>query len=489
MKLIIHANLIILSPTQALIDKARKDLTIGNPKYYMNKHLGIWNNTEPETLEIFSLAGDVLEVPRGYDISDFLTQFENIDDQTVKLPASLPIIPNLTPFQFQTDATDAFVASGQGGIIAPCGAGKTEIAINIINRLRVPTLVIVHKVDLVHQWHDRIRTRLGLDAATVIGSKKKVGLVTIATVQSLYSISGLTKFTAENFYSKFAMVILDEAHHAPAKSWMQILAKCPAQYRLWLTATEKRKDGLGPTLPLIGGRIVYRVEHKALLEIGRIIAPEYVEHNLSFVTFTPKKMVCDRKSKESREIVNNYALDQAIMFNTQRNEYIVSQIEKDYHAGKFILVLSPKNVNHCEMLHAMLESRNIKSELLVASGNFKVKPKDRERILAEARVGTCRLIIATSLAEEGLDVPVLDTIHLTYPMTYCEQAVGRIMRSCCTKAAATVHDYVDVCISYLVERAKGRRKFFKTIGSKKTFGNLEPVAGPLTELDKLVFNK
>lgn len=49
------------------------------------------------------------------------------------------------------------VDKGGGGLLEiPCGRGKTVIALNIISKLKVKTLVIVHKSFLLNQWIERI---------------------------------------------------------------------------------------------------------------------------------------------------------------------------------------------------------------------------------------------------------------------------------------------------------------------------------------------
>ena len=50
------------------------------------------------------------------------------------------------------------VNKGGGGLLEiPCGRGKTVIALNIISKLKVKTLVIVHKSFLLNQWIERIQ--------------------------------------------------------------------------------------------------------------------------------------------------------------------------------------------------------------------------------------------------------------------------------------------------------------------------------------------
>lgn len=74
------------------------------------------------------------------------------------------------------------------------------------------------------------------------------------------------------------------------------------------------------------------------------------------------------------------------------------------------------------------------------------------------------------MADEGLDIPRLDRVHLTYPSRAegkIEQQVGRIQRAFPGKKRAVVHDYVDN-VSLLRNQALNRRKVYKQIGLEVT---------------------
>ena len=463
MRLIIGSNLIIVDPDQELLDRVHKELIISNPAYFTQKHIGLRKVEEPKTLQLFTLGGNVLELPRGVDISKELPRFTSIEDRMCY--GNQVVFPNLkvTPFKFQEDAADTFARFGQGGVIAPCGAGKTEIAIVTMAKLQVSTLILVHSKDLLRQWQERIRSRLGYEAGQVADGKIDLKPITIATVQSLYSTRGILKYTFESFYKEFGLVILDEAHHAPANSWTVILSRCPAAKRMWLTATEKRRDGLGPLIPLSCGRIIYRIQHNELLSLRRIMAPTYIPHYLPFLqgAFTRKALIDGKQC----DIVDKRKLDASIIGHTDRTNFILENIIKDYNAGRTCLVLSQKSVRLCEELHDRLLMRGIIPLILVASGKYAVKKNsDREILFEKIRQGKSRILIATNIAEEGLDLPMLDSLHLAYPSGECEQAVGRVCRVHPGKTDALVHDYVDNCVEHLVNLSVKRRRIIHKIG-------------------------
>ena len=78
----------------------------------------------------------------------------------------------------------------------------------------------------------------------------------------------------------------------------------------------------------------------------------------------------------------------------------------------------------------------------------------------------CQVIFATSqFASEGLDIPALDTLFLTTPMSDVEQAVGRILRAFEGKKDPIVVDIRDDKVAKFKRAGESRDKFFKRIGA------------------------
>ncbi len=53
----------------------------------------------------------------------------------------------------------ALVDGVQGLVVAPCGAGKTEIGCAAIARVGRSALILVHTLDLATQWQERVKLR------------------------------------------------------------------------------------------------------------------------------------------------------------------------------------------------------------------------------------------------------------------------------------------------------------------------------------------
>lgn len=132
-----------------------------------------------------------------------------------------------------------------GGIFkATTGFGKTNVALEIIRRLGVTTLVLVHKDMLVRQWVERIEKWLP-NARVGIVQEKKCDFqdkdIVIAMEQSLALEDG-SRYPKELYESAFGLVVADEVHRVSAPTWAPLLPRFASAFRLGLSATPRRKD-------------------------------------------------------------------------------------------------------------------------------------------------------------------------------------------------------------------------------------------------------
>lgn len=138
-------------------------------------------------------------------------------------------------------ALDAVRAGGNTIALLPhaTGTGKTVTAIADARRLNLRTLFVVHTKELVEQavgkfaelWPGVSCGRFGDSVRDTIEH------VVVGTVQSL--AKNLTDFPPD----AFGYLIVDEAHHATAESYRQVLGYFKPRFTLGLTATPDRADG------------------------------------------------------------------------------------------------------------------------------------------------------------------------------------------------------------------------------------------------------
>jgi superfamily II DNA or RNA helicase len=168
---------------------------------------------------------------------------------------SLPFTPEpiLTPRPYQEAALDAWLgAGGRGVVVLPTGAGKTLVALLAIARQAVWTLVVVPTLDLLEQWRKAVVEILGAPEGLVGvfgGGQRDLSPITIITYDSA------AIHTRD--LNRYGLIVFDEVHHLPASSYRLAAEGTMAPYRLGLSATPERTDGLEHDLIRLVGPLVY----------------------------------------------------------------------------------------------------------------------------------------------------------------------------------------------------------------------------------------
>ncbi len=425
------------------------ELTIANPAYAAATKRGRVPFRLAPTIGALGIVGDEVRIPRGF--AGRLRAIAQEHDETIKwreqrvLPEQLDGLRAVSLRPYQERCVSAFIYRQQGLLLGPCGCGKTRMGVGAISRLRTPSIVLVASLDLAQQWIEQIREVLGCEAGLIGDGTYDVRPITVALVQSL---SRRSDAELDVLLGQFGLLIIDEAHHTPAETVGRIVDRSPAKYRLGLTATPDREDGLGPMLGWYVGPIVAEVSHEELIACGALIAPELVTvpTDFSFVYRGP----------------NDYAaLLDALEANEARNQLIVDTIEDEVRDGHSCLALSGR-VAHCKHIADALIARGVIAIAMTGA----LSKKRRAEILDGVRDGSVQVLVATQIADEGLDCPRLSRVFLTFPARAkgrTEQRLGRIMRPHPSKSDAIVYDFADVRVGVLRYQHRIRREALERV--------------------------
>ena len=153
---------------------------------------------------------------------------------------------NLRPYQ--TEAVNRVMESWQDGVqktllILPTGTGKTVVFCSIGDRILRSggkVLILAHRGELLEQAADKFEAVTGLRPELEKAECTTVGSWTNAVVGSVQSFnpSRLERFAPD----EFSHIIVDEAHHTMAASYMRILDHFADAKVLGVTATADRGD-------------------------------------------------------------------------------------------------------------------------------------------------------------------------------------------------------------------------------------------------------
>jgi superfamily II DNA or RNA helicase len=415
--------------------------------------------------------------PRCFDVSSVYDGGVKIAyrmTETEEAKAEKLVLSGLKLRDYQESAVNVFSALSTGYVVAPCGSGKTSIGIGALAAVDTKALVLVHTKDLMEQWATRIAgDEDGLKppglveassgkppSVTMYGDGKKdiSGRIVIATFQSLARMPFWDRYELGR---KFGLVVADECHLVPAATFSDVMACMPARFRLGLTATPERSDDLSVVLDFTFGARISEISLKELVDRRVVMLPKAVFLETGF---SSSELAMDdddgwgsskKKELSWSKYVNSLSSDPG------RRSVIIDTAMALVRSGRQTLVLCER-VESCHELAAEMSKLGVRAEAITGG----VSKKVRKSLISDAENGAIDIIVATQLADIGLDLPGLGAAILTTPTKQTgrlQQRVGRIMRYKNGKKTPILVDLLD---EDGVARAMARKrgKFFKSIG-------------------------
>jgi len=365
-----------------------------------NEKRGFSNWSTPRELCYLAEKDNGLAVPRG--CTREMIRILNTSGTPFRLNDQRRTLPDVD-FQFsgklrhyQQQALDAIFSRDFGTLAAPTGSGKTVIALAAIAARQQPALIVVHTMELMNQWIDRIQAFLNIPAAEVgrIGNGNQVmgERITVALVQSLYKC-------AQDVAPRVGFLLLDECHRAPSRTFTEAVTAFDSRFMLGLSATPWRRDGLSRLIYWYLGDQVHAVKRQGLIESGDILQVEVVWRETAF---TP---TCD-PSIFYQKMMSELVSDEA------RNNLICGDVVKESHNGGGVCLVLSDRKSHCQALADLLALRGVKAEVLTGE----LPANQRQRIVERLNDGKIRVIVATGgLLGEGFDCRRLSRYFLQRP--------------------------------------------------------------------------
>ena len=445
MQIILSSHILIRNKyiDSKLFDFVKKNLTFNNPKY-TNAIEFSRNKTKakfiPRFIKAFSTSKNFLYISRGF-LSPLLMYLNknNISYKIIDNTVTNNFDFELSRMKLRKYQKLAAIKAKQksiGIVKMPCGAGKTITMTDVIRKLKQNTLIIVHTNFIMNQWINYFKQNYDYELGIIQGDNVNIKPITVAMIQTLN-----VREINEQFVNFWGCIITDEVHHVPADTFFDIVNKFPAKYRFGTTATARRTDGLTNMVFATMGEIIYSIKSHTLSKQKYLTIPTVKLINTNFIN----------KSHSYNGIIKE------ISINKKRNIMIASNIYNNMNS--FNLVLSNR-IEHLKNLVSEYSKFSDKYVLITSD----TKPKERLQAIQNMSDGTLHVIFATQLADEGLDIPNLDIIHLAYPTKsdgVIEQRIGRVQRY--KKHTPIVFDYVDNLVPNLYSFTQNRLNLYKNL--------------------------
>ncbi|MYS08990.1 DUF3427 domain-containing protein [Streptomyces sp. SID6041] len=322
-------------------------------------------------------------------------------------------------------------------LVAATGTGKTVMAALDYKQLRqehgrdLRLLFVAHRQEILRQ---SLRTYQDVLVDANFGEELHSGLVpagwkhVFASVQSLKG-QRLEQLPADHF----DVIVIDEFHHGVSSTYRKIIEHFRPLEFLGLTATPERMDGRNVQDEFFDGRIAAEMRLWEALE-NDLLSPF---HYFGITDNTDMSAVAWK-----RGAYDSSALSDLFTGNDARARLVVQAVrDKVANPGAMRALGFCVSVAHATFMAEFFRRAGLRA--LALSGE--TSQEERKAALHALRAGELQVIFSVDLFNEGLDIPVVDTLLLLRPTssaTVFLQQLGRGLRRTQDKAVLTVLDFI-----------------------------------------------
>ncbi|MEF8709656.1 MAG: DEAD/DEAH box helicase family protein [Candidatus Accumulibacter propinquus] len=443
----------------ALRNRLQRLAAFQNPEFYRTQAMRLSTFGKPRVISCAEDHPLYIGLPRGC-LDELLRLLSELNIESVVRDERNPGRPLAVSFHGQLRhtqqlAADALAAHDTGVLAATTAFGKTVVAAWLIARRGVSTLILVHRLQLMEQWMERLSTFLGLsirDIGRIGGGRRRPnGTLDVALIQSL-----VRKGVVNDRVGEYGQLVVDECHHLPAISFEQVARRAKARYLLGLSATVTRKDGHQPIVFMQCGPVRYRVNAKNE-------AAERPFTHAVWIRPTAFRITTPGNPDPRVQFRDLYA---ALIADQDRNRLIADDVTQAVREGRSPVVLTER-IAHLEELAARL-STTVR-HLIVLRGGMGRKPLQQARAqLVSIPENEERVVLATGgYVGEGFDDARLDTLFLTLPVSWrgtIAQYAGRLHRLHDSKREVRIYDYADLNTPMLARMFDRRCRGYEALG-------------------------
>lgn len=363
----------------------------------------------------------------------------NIIDNRIHLPQKYNYQYDITMLRdYQMQAVITSVMHGNGILKVATGGGKTVIAGCTIGALGKKSIFIVHTRDLLYQAKESFEKIFPNEVIGQIGDGViEYRNITVATMQTLAILGGVEvgknkydedatndefKIVADrikkhefNEYRKTVQcVMMDEVQIVCSQTaqGVRFLFES-ADYAFGYSASPWRDDGSDLEIEGAFGERIVDISASELIRSGYLVRPKIMIHNTTYK--------CDDISGNYVDIYKRYIVE-----NDVYNIQVANDAINMWRSGMNTLILVTQ-INHGNAIADIIKSMGIGVSFISGKSGM----KRRKQAIQDMRDGRISLLIASTIADVGLDIPRLQCIveaGAGKSSVTALQRLGRIMR-------------------------------------------------------------
>jgi DNA repair protein RadD len=266
----------------------------------------------------------------------------------------------------------------------PTGGGKTvQIAYIAKNAMSMGrrVLILAHRTELILQASDELKD-MGVTHGIIQAgiSPRTSRQIQVASVQTI--VRRLDRV------GDYDLIIIDEAHHAPAGNYQKILKQYPGAKVLGFTATPRRLDGKGLDScfdELVTGPTIHELIQMGNLKQPKIFAPDIID------TSKLRSRFGDFEQKELEEITDKPTITGCA----------VSAYRK--YGNNWPAIVRCVSIAHSEHVAEAFRTAGYRAQSI----NGKTPHPERKKLLSDLGQKNLDLLMFCDLIGEGVNIPVV----------------------------------------------------------------------------------
>ena len=312
----------------------------------------------------------------------------------------------------------------------PTGTGKTYLLTAVIdtfvsNNPMEKVWIVAHRRELVSQIDETVRKFHSYYASNTSSLLSSVKAMSIQWLMRHY----------DEIEEEPGMIVIDEAHHALAKTYKEMWERFPKAKFLGLTATPCRLNGKGFTD--LFDVLVQSWDVPEFISKGRLATYDFVSIKSDGVT---QRLIDSLQKRGADGDYQNKEMD--MLLNKKPSiERLYRSLEKYGKDRKGIVYAI--NISHAQKITKLYQEHGVKAIAI----DSKTPAAERQQDIEAFKKGDIQVLVNVDIFSEGFDCPDVEFVQLARPtlsLAKYLQMVGRGLRVAKGKKNCVIIDNVGL---------------------------------------------
>ena len=312
----------------------------------------------------------------------------------------------------------------------PTGTGKTYLLTAVIdsfvsNNPMEKVWIVAHRRELVSQIDETVRKFHSYSTSNTSSLLSSVKAVSIQWLSKHY----------DEIEEEPGMIVIDEAHHALAKTYKEMWERFPNAMFLGLTATPCRLNGKGFTD--LFDVLVQSWSVPEFISKGRLATYDFVSIKTDGVT---QRLIDSLQKRGADGDYQNKEMD--MLLNKKPSIERLYQSLEEYGKDRKGIVYAI-NISHAQKITKLYQEHGVKAIAI----DSKTPATERQQDIEAFKKGDIQVLVNVDIFSEGFDCPNVEFVQLARPtlsLAKYLQMVGRGLRVAKGKKNCVIIDNVGL---------------------------------------------